>query len=168
MLTRQPNPRTRAEVREDPQEPATRLTSLSLTNPLPPPPPELRWLRPCRPRVALPLLLGQVLLEGIDGAVDGLAIGIRGHVPAGPVALPPSTPPSPGPAAPRTAVRRAPATPVPPRLYCFFSELPSLKKFCMERLTCAVSGSDEQLARAIILVPGFGGKARRSCSCLKQ
>ncbi|PUZ54411.1 hypothetical protein GQ55_5G129700 [Panicum hallii var. hallii] len=36
------------------------------------------------------------------------------------------------------------------------------------RLTCAVSGSDEQLARAIILVPGFGGKARRSCSCQKQ
>ena len=55
-----------------------------------------------------------------------------------------------------------------PSALLFFSEPPSLNKFCTEWLTCVVSGTDEQLAQAIILIPGSSGKAQRSCICQKQ
>ena len=174
MLTRQPNPRTRVEVRKDPREPAT-SSHVSLTPKsfaAPPPPPWLKWLRPARRRrAALPLLLGAPRRHRWCGRWPRhLHPRRKEPIPAGPVALPPSTPPLPRPAAPRTAMKRALGTPSPPspRLYCFFSELSSLNKFCTEWLTCVVSGSDEQLAQSIILIPGSSGKAQRSCICQKQ
>ena len=127
MLTRQPNPRTRVEVRKDPQEPAA-SSHVSLTPKsfaAPPPPPWLKWLRPARRRrAALPLLLGAPRRHRWCGRWPRhLHPRRREPIPAGPVALPPSTPPLPRPAAPRTAMKRAPGTPAPPspRLYCFFS-----------------------------------------------
>jgi len=109
MLTRQPNPRTRVEVRKDPQEPATSshvsLTPKSFAAPPPPP-----WLRPAaRRRAALPLLLGAPRRHRWCGRWPRhLHPRRREPIPAGPVALPPSTPPLPRPAAPRTAMKRAP------------------------------------------------------------
>ena len=61
ILTRQLNSRTRVEVREDPQEPAT-SSHVSLT---------------AESFAVLLSLSSLALLQGIDGAVDGLAICIR-------------------------------------------------------------------------------------------
>ena len=69
--------------------------------------------QPADPLDALPLLLGQVHFKGFDGAVDGLAVSIRGSTPVGHVALSLLASTLAGAGAPRTATRQASGTPAP-------------------------------------------------------